>query len=107
MVHGSLQYYAQHSPFTDPAEHKLELEALPAAVPALSEALNGLLIHVWKVRKWHPEWLQSRPHHLFTRRIDRLLDAVLSLDSQPLNRARTEERRAIVDCRSFAVLLCA
>ena len=60
---------------------------------------------MWKVRKYYPNLLQNRPHDVFTRSVKRLLESIHSLNSQPLNVARQEEKRAIVDGRNFAVLL--
>lgn len=38
--------------------------------------------------------------------MESLLESILSLDDKPLNVARPKAKRAIVDCRSFALLLC-
>jgi hypothetical protein len=44
---------------------------------------------------------------VFVRHTARLLETVLRLDPAPLSVARPVERRAVVDCRHFAVVLCA
>lgn len=102
-----LNAYLEQGPLTDPGPYAHPLSALPDDLHGLHEAVNGLLIHVWKVRKYHPEWLEARPHAVFVRRVRHLLEGVLELDPAPLNEPRPEARRLVVDCRSFAVLLCA
>lgn len=99
--------YARHSPFTDPGAHAGLLDALPDDLSGLHAALNGVLIHVWKVRRDTPQELLRRAHDVYTRHVERLLGHVLALDARPLAAARPPERRAITDCRHFAVVLAA
>ena len=73
----------------------------------LHAAVNGLLLHVWKAHAWYGHVLVPRPRKVPIRHIARLLDAVLDLEPAPLHVARPVERRVVVDCRHFAVLLCA
>jgi hypothetical protein len=104
----ALAFYAAHDRFTDPGAHAALLGTLPDEPAALMAALNGAFRHVWKVRKWHPEWLERRPHDVFTRRTESLLARAAELgDGAPLSEERPEERRVIIDCRSFALLYCA
>lgn len=64
---------------------------------ALHAALGGLLIHIWKIQKRHPELLSERSGEIKTRHIRRSLEAVFALDDRPLNIARNEMTRLIVD----------
>ncbi len=102
-----LQYYARHTRFTDPSEYANHLKALPVDMDVLHSALGGLMIHIWKVQKHHPDLVLERSEEIKTRHIRRSLEALLALDDRPLNVARDESRRLIVDCRHFATLLCA
>ena len=102
-----LRYYTKHTRVTDPGEYANHLEALPVEMDALHSALGGLLIHVWKVQKRRPERVSARSEDIKTRHIRRSLEAMLALDDRPLNTARNEVNRLIVDCRHFAALLCA
>jgi hypothetical protein len=103
----ALAYFASHDRLTDPGEHAALLEGLPPDLPALHEAIQGVLIHVWRIRRDHPQLIDRRPHDVYTRHIRRLLAAALYLDPRPFVVTRPEETRAIVDCRHFATLLCA
>jgi hypothetical protein len=100
-------YYTAHSRFGDPGPHARLLDALPTDPGELHAALNGLLVHLWKVRRDDPERLDRAGHDVWTRHVSRLLDRVLALDPRPLDLARPVERRAVVDCRHFALLLTA
>jgi hypothetical protein len=99
--------YARHSPLTDPGAHAGLLDALPDDLSALHAVLDGILVHVWKVKRDAPQRLLGGEHDVYTRHVERLLDHVLALDGRPLGEARPVERRAITDCRHFAVLLAA
>jgi hypothetical protein len=101
------RFYTAHDELTDPGPHAARLEALPRDLTALHAAIDGILVHVWKVRRDRPDLPAPRPREVFVRRVARLLDAVERLGPSPLDVARPIERRAVVDCRSFAVFLCA
>ena len=102
----ALDFYTQQSRFTDPGEYATTYDALPTELPSLHKAINGLLIHIWKVRKNRPLLLQGREDEVFIRKIHSLLARGLSLDDQPLDIARPIEQRIIIDCRHFSLLLC-
>ena len=99
--------YARHSPLSDPGPYAARLGTLPEAMDALHRAVNGVFIHVWKVRKFSPETLERRPHAVFVRSVRGLLAHALALKPAPLDHERPENERAVIDCRSFAFLLCA
>lgn len=101
-----LNYYRQHSPITDPKEHVAFFENLPTDLPALHQVIQNVLIHNWKIRKFHPHLL-VRAHEYEIRRISPLLTQILEHENQPLTSTRPTEKLTIVDCRHFATLLCA
>jgi hypothetical protein len=107
MLYSSPVSYAGHDEMTDPGGHAARLDELPDGLPGLHLALNGLLLHAWKARAWYGHVLNPPPRKVTIRRTGRLLDEVLRLDGAPLHVARPVERRVVVDCRHFAVLLCA
>lgn len=100
-----LAHYARHSLLSDPGPYAARLGALPDDMAALHRALGGVFIHVWKVRKFHPGRLKH-PHAVFVRSVRGLLGHALALNPAPLERERPEHERAVIDCRSFAFLLC-
>jgi hypothetical protein len=100
-----LNHYTCHTLLTDPGPYTSALEALPEDLDALHHAINGLFVHVWKVRKFHPERLKQ--HAVFVRSVRRLLEGVLELNAAPLDQERLETERLIIDCRSFALVFCA
>jgi hypothetical protein len=103
----ALAYYRAQDVLTDPGRYAQRLDELPVSLPALHAALDGLLLHVWKVRAYHPHLFVPTGREVFVRHTARLLETVLRLDPAPLSVPRPVERRAVVDCRHFAVLLCA
>ena len=50
----ALAYYTAHDVLTDPGVHADRLNELSVTLPELHAALDGLLIHAWKVRAFHP-----------------------------------------------------
>src|SRR5207245_4477856 len=103
----ALGLYATHDDITDPGPHAPRSDDLPDRLPRLHAAINGLLLHVWKAHAWYGHLLTPPPRKLPIRHTARLLDELLRLEAAPLSRARPVDRRVVVDCRHFAVLLCA
>jgi hypothetical protein len=103
----ALAFYARHSAITDPGEFAPLFDNLPDDLPGLHQVVQNVYIHVWKIRKHHPGWLKTRSHEIESRRVERSLRLALAHDSRPLTEARPTERKLIVDCRHFAVLLTA
>jgi hypothetical protein len=103
----ALALYAAQDEITDPGPHARCFDDLPDGLPGLHAAINGLLLHVWKAHAWYGHLLTPPPRKVTIRHTARLLDEVLRLEDAPLSKARSVERRVVVDCRHFAVLLCA
>lgn len=100
-------FHAQHSPLTDPGAYVPLLADLPRDLPALHQIVQNIYIHVWKIRKHHPDWLKGRTHEYASRSVSRSLALVLAHDDRPLSEPRPEKHKLIIDCRHFALLLCA
>lgn len=101
-----LSYYASHGSVTDPGEYGYLFDRLPGDVPSLCDVIQGVLVHVWKVRAERRELSEERWGEVLIRPVAGLLHRILELDDRPLPEARPPERRMIVDCRHFSVLLC-
>lgn len=103
----SLDSYTGHSPLTDPAPYADLFTGLPVDLPALHRVVQNIYIHVWKIRKYHPAWLENRSHEYESRSVARSLALVMAHDPQPLTVERPRAQKLIVDCRHHAVLLVA
>lgn len=99
--------YSKQDLFTDPGANAATLDALPETMDAVHQALNNAFIHVWKIRKFYPEQLEVRSHSVSVRSVKRLLEQARALDTAPFVEPRGVEKKVIIDCRSFALLLCA
>jgi hypothetical protein len=67
--------------------------------------VQNIFIHVWKVRKYNPEWLKGRTHEYEARSVAKALSLVMAHDNRPLTEVRPKNVKLIIDCRHFAVLL--
>jgi hypothetical protein len=103
----ALAYYTAQSAITDPGEYAAYFDGLPTDLPALHQVVQNIFIHVWKIRKYHKHLLNGRTHEIESRRVEKSLALVLAHDDRPLTEERPLEKKLIIDCRHFAVLLCA
>lgn len=99
--------YSEQDLFTDPGSNGATLDVPPEIMDAVHQALNNTFIHVWKIRKFYPEQLAVRHHSVFVRSVRHLLEQVGALNTAPFSEVRPVEKKVIIDCRSFALLLCA
>jgi hypothetical protein len=100
-----LDFYRQHSPATDPGKYSALFDKLPSDLAELHRIVQNVLIHVWKIRKYHPHLLRS--HEIESRRVEDMLALINEHDPQPVTIERPIEKKLIVDCRHFAGFLCA
>jgi hypothetical protein len=97
--------YISQSSITDPGSYSTLFDDLPHDLPGLHQAIQNIYIHVWKVRKYNPEWLKRRTHEYESRSVAKSLQLVMAHDNRPLTEARPKSEKLIIDCRHFAVLL--
>jgi hypothetical protein len=102
----ALAYYSAQTEITDPGEYAARFDGLPSDLPGLHQIVQNVYIHVWKIRKYHQEWLKGRTHEIESRRVSKSLALALAHDDRPLTIERPLEKKLIVDCRHFAALLC-
>ncbi len=102
---GEITPYARHSRFTDPARLADRLEALPFAVPAICQAIQGLFLHVHELGLYGVEVPDSR-RRADEERAEAVIEAVVELDDRPLTEPRPLDRRLGVCCRQHALLAC-
>jgi transglutaminase-like putative cysteine protease len=97
-----LAFYRQHSPLTDPGDHRELLAGLPANVAALGEIVRGVLVHRDEtVRLFGFELPTQRRDEANTRYVAAILDRLGDLVARPAT------QRFAGTCRDFSILLCA
>jgi hypothetical protein len=102
-----LAYYRQHSAMSDPGVRRALFDLLPNDLPGLHSIAQNVLIHVWKIRKFHPDFLEGRTEEIELRTVSGMLAQMMQYNDQSLTVKRPREQRLIVDCRHFAAFLCA
>jgi len=103
----SLAYYATPGIMTDPGQYAPLLDALPTDIAALSEAVQGLMLHIFWADKYGVTLSGARKEEVQLRRVDARLARILELDDRPLTEARPHARKVVGNCRDFAVLTTA
>lgn len=96
----SLDFYRQPSASTDPGAHADLLNNLPTDLPGLHEVGRNVMIHIWKIRKFHPHLLDQR--NILMYRMEDMLAEIRKRNGRPLTEDRPVEQKLIVDCRHFA-----
>jgi hypothetical protein len=102
-----LDYYAEHSPITDPGGYASLFDDLPTTIPALCQVVQGLMIHRGFTDFYGLQMSADRTEGAELRHVSHLLARIAELDDRPLASARPPERRLRIVCRDFAVVLCA
>jgi hypothetical protein len=102
-----LDYYRNHSPWTDPGQQAAMLRDLANDIPSIVAAVQGCLIHGGLLWLYRLQPVPAREGGAGIRRTEALLRRVAALDAAPLGTSRPAERRLVVNCRQFAVLTCA
>lgn len=102
-----LEYYAHHGPITDPGDYAALLDDLPTTLPELCRVVQGLMIHRSFIDYYGLHMSDDRKEEAELRDVSHLLARIAELDDRPLAFARPPERRLLIVCRDFAVVLCA
>lgn len=103
-----LEYYATHSPLSDPGRHAALLRGLPDDVGAIAGVVQGLCIHDMVARSMYGLHVPaSRAGEIHTRGAEAMLDRILAIDPRPLEEARPPEKRLVSRCHLFALLFVA
>jgi len=98
--------YARQSAVTDPGERRPALQGLPSAEPSrLRELVTGLVIHAGMGDLYGVN-LSGRVGEARLRTLRGMLDRLLELGPETLERPRPPERRLVGHCRASTVLAC-
>lgn len=106
MTTPALAFYTAQTEITDPGDYADRFADLPTDLPSLHQVVQNIYIHVWKIRKYHKDWMKGRTHEIESRRVSKSLELALAHDDRPLTVERPKAKKLIVDCRHHAVLLC-
>ena len=103
-----LDYYARHSPFSDPGRHALLLAALPSDPGGIARAIQGLTIYEHVAQPFYGCPLSdARRGESHIRPAEKMIDAILALDDRPLGEPRAPAKRLVGICRHFMLLAIA
>lgn len=100
-----LAYFAVPAPMSDLSRFADRLQELPADLPGLGTALQGLMVHIFWAKAYGLDLDDTRQAEVQIRPAWRKLVRLLELDAAPLNQARPPERRLVGNCRDFTLLL--
>jgi hypothetical protein len=101
-----LDYYRHVTPVTDPGRYKRHLVDLPDDIPTLCRVVQGLIIHDMWVTQYGIELATDRLRELRLYYVERIIARAFELDDRPLDQPRSPDKRVILCCRDFSVLLC-
>ncbi|MBN2238206.1 MAG: transglutaminase domain-containing protein [Dehalococcoidales bacterium] len=103
-----LDYYAAHSPITDPGEYGYLFDDLPDDIPQLAGIVRGLILHYGWTELYGVKFSPKRfTRDAFSRTISQQLRRIIELSDTPLTEARPPEKRMLGLCRDFSVVLTA
>ncbi len=97
--------YLSHSPITDPGPYAGLLDSLPADLPGLVSAIQGLLLHKLEVQLYGVQLSPMQRDEMHLRSLRQMLGRIQEIDPAPLSAARQPQHRLIGNCRDFAVML--
>jgi hypothetical protein len=101
-----LTYYARPGPMTGLPDG-VPLSGVPSDIAGIVVTLQGLMQHKVAAERLGVAITSERRGEEQLRSAQAIIGGILALDPAPLREARPPERRLIVNCRHFAVLVCA
>ena len=90
---------------TSPGRHASRFAALPDDVPGLARVVQGLMVHEFLVDVYGVTLTEEERDRVNLRRVDQVLDAIVSRDDRPLDVPREPAGRIATNCRGFTVML--
>lgn len=107
MNQDSLDFYTQHSPYTDPGLYARLFDDLPDDLPSIVRAIQGLIIPPYPyVLQLHGLRLDDIEDAAFgIRHMESLIAKLLTISDAALSEPRPAHHRLGANCRNFATLL--
>jgi len=100
--------FALQSPFSSPGRHAASLRPLPVDEVGITAVVQGLLIYEHVASPFYdvviPDARRAESH---VRLLERMLDALLTVDDAPLSVARPPHKRLVGICRHFTLMAVA
>jgi hypothetical protein len=93
--------------FTSPRRYTALFDAVPADPAGVAAVVQGLLIHEFWADAYGVTFAEADRDRVNLRRVDQVLDAVVSRDDRPLGVARPPADRIATNCRGFTVMAVA
>jgi hypothetical protein len=98
--------FARQSVFSSPGPYRTQARAVPAGVPGICTAIQGILVHYRSPELRGLRLPRRRRAEPDLRYADAMLARILELDARPLDKPRPASKRLIGCCRDFALLFC-
>jgi Transglutaminase-like superfamily len=99
--------FTQPGVMTSPGKYASLFDGLPADVARLARVVQGLMIHEFLVGVYGVTLAEEDRDRVNLRRVDQVLDAIVSRDDRPLDVARAPAERIATNCRGFTVMIVA
>jgi hypothetical protein len=100
-------FYATYGRMTSPGHHQALFDGLPPGIGAVSEVVQGLIVHEFLTRQYGFELPDERRATVHVRPVEQMLNHIVAEDSRGLTVAREPSVRFVGDCRHFTVLTVA
>lgn len=101
------EYWREQSPVTHPRSWQSLLSGFPKEIPDMMDWLHHVLIHHWRAMLGQQVLTEDRAAEIEIRPVARLLERIYHKDPSSWGHERPIDQKVVVDCRHFAVLLCA
>ncbi len=102
-----LEYYANHSPLTDPGEYVAMFDGLPEDPVDIAKIVQGVLIHKLTVAHYNVDISPVQRAEQYLRSVQERLKHYSQIDPKPMMVQRRPADRQVGVCRDFALLFIA
>ena len=104
-THSPHDFYAQQGQLSDPGEHAHYLDALPADLPGIITAIQGVMLHLHWAKRYGVTLNRVRQAETNLRSVRDRLAKIFELQDAPLTEPRPLSKQTVGTCRDFSLLL--